>query len=178
MRLQFDSKFEAILSRMRNSQNTEEDIEILSSRLSNNLSFEELENFKDAVNLLQTNQEVDEYIETYLSKLNIPLKAIRPVVEPLCEECMKKFPTSYLGKGVKCFVTRNICSVRNILNGTNFVVENLYFVKDSDKLPAFITLKIKDFHGNHNSINTEDKNIPLGPSTEHFFALTFSKRSR
>lgn len=158
-----DLIFAEILSRLAAGETTKEDINILSSRLSDKLSKEERHKFFSSPHLFSTNKAVDLWNGIYLSKLNIPLIKLEPQLIPDCKECLKEFPTCYVGTNVKLCLQKNLIPENCLVNGTNCVVKNVYCSKARNSFPDFITCEVTNYKGSGLS---EDGTIPFGAEKE------------
>lgn len=91
---------------------------------------------------------------------------------PSCSECVRAYRSSYLGKGVEIIITRNLLVSSNITNGSCATISELYFEKDSDSLPAFVTLK---FSTAFSGITLDDGTVPVSYIEEKSFCQHFMR---
>lgn len=165
LRQSSDKRFQVLLSNIREDR-VDQDIDLLESRLYERLGSDDIERFKHVTHIFSTNENANRWNEYYISQLSIPVKLCRPVMIPNCEECKINYCFSYLGTGIKASVTRNILPIKNVVNGTEVVKENLFYKKNSDELPLFFTVYCEPkFTG----ATLEDKTIPICTITETGF---------
>lgn len=157
-----DKPYMNLLSRMHEGTTTNEDIQLLSSRLVTNLPDCELDRFWEAVHIFNSNVKADFWNQHYLLNSSYSVRSIKPNLQPYCEICAKEYPSSFLGKSVGCYITRNLIVASNLVNGSNATVEDLYFKKQDQLLPDFVALLVPGYTGPR----LENKTVPIIPLEE------------
>lgn len=165
MRQSGDVTFQQILTNIRNGRVSENDVTLLETRLDTNLDPNELNSFIDATHIFATNKFAENWNEIYLSQKPIAIKVVPPVLTPECEFCAREYYGCFLGKGVSASITRNLCPVKNVVNGSECTVEELFYENDHDPLPTFVTVHVKNYSG----ATLDDKTIPIPCVTERAF---------
>lgn len=153
-----DAPYASLLSRLHSSTITEDDLDLLESRRSVNLSKSELETFKSSIRLFSTNMSCRNFNYNFLLQSTIPVVEINPILEPFCELCKEKYHPIYVGKGVLVTLLRNIVTPRGLFNGSSGCVSEIYFANKEDTFPQFISISFNDYEG---TSLQEDRGIPI-----------------
>lgn len=147
MRQIADKPFQDLLIHIRENKVNDFDISLMETRLEQNLSNTELSRFVHSPHIFCSNFLANRWTEIYLSMQQTPIKRVPVVLEPSCSACESEFPVCFLGEGVKVSITRNICQPANVCNGTRVTVEQLYYERDTDIQPLFVTVKMNPGSG-------------------------------
>lgn len=162
-----DVKFMEILNNIRNNSVTESDVEALNERVDEQLSDTELSGFMDSVHIFSSNYLATKWNQTYLLTKNIPVRVVKPVLSIDCSLCASEYQSCYLGTGVRVSVTRNLCSVKSVVNGTECFVEDIFYANDTDVMPSFVTVHIPSYRGPA----LDDKTLPITLIKEKAFCV-------
>lgn len=173
MRQVNDKTFQDLLIHIRENKVTDSDIALLETRLDSNLPDTELDRFLHAPHIFSSNFLATKWTEAYLCTQNIPIKRVPAILKPPCMYCEQEYQVAFLGEGVKVSVSRNLCQPANICNGTRAVVRNLYYERDADIQPLFITLDIKKGYSGPRLI---DGSVPVGRVTDTGYCSHFARR--
>lgn len=157
-----DKTYMNLLDRMHGGFTTKEDIQLLSTRLVNNLPDNELDNFWEATHIYNSNLKADFWNQHYLLNSCYSVRCIKPKLDPYCDICAKDYPSSFLGRFVGCYITRNLIVASNLVNGSNATVEDLYFKTENQLLPDFVALFVPGYTGPR----LENKTVPIIPLEE------------
>lgn len=173
MRQRGDIVYQQILQRIHDKQSTDDDINILSSRLVENVTQSELKSFWTSIHLFSTNAEVNSWNEYFLSHSDYSVRPIRPISDPECILCASEFSSSFLGKNVPIILQRNLFVSKNICNGSLGIVKDLYYSDNYQPLPDFITVIIDRYSGKKIE---EDLSLPLTPLKETIFCSHLDRK--
>lgn len=132
-----DVSFAALLNRIREKKITSKDVELLSSRLIENVQ-DKRDSFFDSINILYSKFAVDSWNFYYLSCQDIPVRTLEAHLTPNCTICKADNPVSCIGPGVKLLLQRNLYRF-NLVNGSRLVIKHAYYANDNVVLPEFVT---------------------------------------
>lgn len=167
LRQSSDPRFQRLLSNIREGIYCFDDILALESRLDRHLSDEELTGFLDAPHIFATNKLAEKWNTIFLLHKNIPIRVAKAILIPHCETCAEQYFPCFIGEGVNVVVTRNLCTVKSVTNGSRAVIKHAYYVHDEDVLPAFVSLDIEGYTGPR----LEDGTVPVPCVNEKAFCL-------
>lgn len=143
VRQQDDLVLQRILTNIRHDCVNQQDVASLQTRLTINLSSDEIESFSNSIHIYSSNSLCEQFHEKYLSTKDIPIKRVNPELSIDCSDCRKLYRPVFLGKGVDVTLTRNLLTAACITNGASATVVDLFYISNDDNLPAFVTLKFK-----------------------------------
>lgn len=168
-----DKKFAEILSRIHSKSVTLEDCNLLEERRSVHIQPSELKLFENEVHLFATNSLCYLKIYELLKKLNIPVIKLEAIITPECKFCKEDIYPLYLYPGAQIVLTRNFVVQRSLYNGSEGVVVDLYFQRDTDKLPVFITCNFTNYSG---PVLEDGCGVPVVPTTEKGYCIHNDKK--
>ncbi len=126
--------FRDLLSRLRKGESTTEDWDVLLSRQPSRIS--NLAEFKDAIRLFYSNEQVANYNHEQLSRLEQPIAHINArhssiVAKKMPSEDMSGLePVVFLAKGARVMLTMNLWSSVGLCNGATGTVVDFIFQND------------------------------------------------
>lgn len=146
VRAQSDSRFGKLCENIRNKQITEDDLNLLESRLFQNLSEEERRDFAHHTFVFGTNKDITQHNKEFLLNRNEPVKLIKPVLNPYCPDCSSQYRPFYGGPNVKVHLTRNLSFGQGLCNSTDAIIIDMCFDK-LGSLPAFVVVSVENYDG-------------------------------
>jgi len=137
-----DKRFQHLLHNIRYKQVTQDDVDLLNTRLFNNLSDEEKDYFKDALKVYPFRNQVHEANLQTIRDLQIPVTVVHSYQEP----SFPRFePTSLLvGVGTRIILTRNIDIKAGLYRGKLGTVKS--WVYQSGRI-EIIFVQFDDYQG-------------------------------
>lgn len=160
-----DPAYASLLERLKLGEITQEDADLLSSRLISRLSQEERDTFFDSTHIFYSNAAVDAWNFYYLSCLDIPVRKLQAVLTTECRYCRADYPICFIGEGIGLMLQRNYLNEANLSNGSQLTVKHAYYRNDDDLLPEFLTCTAQNYKGPRLS----DQTIPISYIEEIIF---------
>ena len=146
-------QFKLLLTGLRNGESTIEDWQLLLSRQPS--SVKNIDDYKDAVRLYSSNDQVNSYNEQKICELDQPVAHIfachsDPFAKTISPDDMSGLePQIQLAKGAKVMLTMNLCTILGLCNGATGVVIDIVFETNTQPpdLPIAVIVKFKDYTG-------------------------------
>jgi ATP-dependent exoDNAse (exonuclease V) alpha subunit len=162
--------FRDLLLRLRKGESTTEDWEVLLSRQPSRIS--NLAEFKDAIRLFYSNEQVANYNHEQLSRLEQPIAHINArhssiVAKKMPSEHMSGLePVVFLAKGARVMLTMNLWSSVGLCNGATGTVVDFIFQNDHrpPALPIAVIVMFEDYRGPSFS-EAQPSCVPIPPVT-------------
>ena len=162
--------FRDLLLRLRKGESTAEDWEVLLSRQPSGIS--NLAEFKDAIRLFYSNEQVANYNHEQLSRLEQPIAHINArhssmVAKKRPSEDMSGLePVVFLAKGARVILTMNLWSSVGLCNGATGTVVDFIFQNGHQppELPIAVVVMFEDYRGPSLS-EAQPSCVPIPPVT-------------
>ena len=146
-------QFKLLLTMLRNGESTIEDWQLLLSRQPSSVT--NIDDYKDAVRLYFSNDQVNSYNEQKICELDQPVEHIfarhsDPYAKTISPDDMSGLePQIQLAKGAKVMLTMNLCTILGLCNGATGVVIDIVFETNTQPpdLPIAVIVKFKDYTG-------------------------------
>lgn len=160
-----DSRFVELLHRLRIKQLTEDDINLLRSRMEVNLSPNERIKFKDSFRIYPRNYHVHKYNRLRLLSLKLPILALPAQQKPEYPKVHRDEEDLLISKGCRIQLTRNISCQALLVSGALGIVESVLFgkTKHHSDLPACIFVKFDSLRCS----TLERQTVPIFPITDY-----------
>ncbi len=162
--------FRDLLLRLRKGESTTEDWEVLLSRQPSRIS--NLAEFKDAIRLFYSNEQVANYNHEQLSRLEQPIAHINARHSSIVAKKMPSAdmsglePVVFLAKGARVMLTMKLWSSVGLCNGATGTVVDFIFQNDHrpPALPIAVIVMFEDYRGPSFS-EAQPSCVPIPPVT-------------
>jgi len=121
-----DYRFQQLLFNIRHKRVTQEDVDLLNTRLYKNLPQEEKERFRDALKIFPYKKQVECENIKCIRELNVPVTIVSsyqvPAIQPILMETRL-----IVGRGVRIFLSRNMDLKHKLYRGSAGTIEGWTF---------------------------------------------------
>ncbi|XP_074596436.1 uncharacterized protein LOC141851589 [Brevipalpus obovatus] len=174
--------FIELLDNLSNGTFSHEDLCLLNTRSRSYLTDEDLESFRDAIELLSTNEQVRESNENFLRSTGHPVARIASINQPNIanhttdDSALGLHKTVNLSVGSRVMLRTNVWVTGGLVNGSLGTVRHIIYGPDErpPALPLFILVEFDNYRGPYLYENT----FPIVPITRSWIKkeVTCSRR--
>jgi ATP-dependent exoDNAse (exonuclease V) alpha subunit len=164
-------QFRALLGRLRDYACTKDDYILLSSRVQQKLSVEEVAKFQNSVRLYATKKKVLAHNKMRLVQNGLPVKRLvalhprggRSACSASTDQAGGLSKVIFVSKGCKIMLTKNIWIKHGLVNGTMGVIDDIIWKENQniEDLPVIIMVAIPTYTGPTSWY--DNNNVPLIP---------------
>lgn len=161
-RIKEDKPFHDFLRRLRYKKLKPSDYDLLRSRLADNLSQKENQEFEGAIHIFPTNQLVENHNCRVISSLGSPVLKL-PTIRTPAGKLSNDFDL-YLTCNCRVLLTRNLLTSFGLVNGRSGSVKKIVYSRRDKSYPAVILVAFDSWEGD----TVFEGTIPIPAITETF----------